>query len=209
MIKARILLADDHQFITEGLKSILEPQHEVVGTLTDGWALVKEAAKLQPDVIVVDISMPNLNGFDAVGQIIKAGNKAKIIFLTMHSDVTYASRALEIGALGYVIKHSAPGELLEAIDNVLLGNQFISPVVAEKLADTSFSRKDPIRKLSPRQREVLQLLAEGNTAKQVAGILFVSPRTIEFHKYKIMEELGMKTSAELVQHAIKIGLVAI
>ena len=209
MSKLRILLADDHQFITEGLKNLLEPTHEVVGVVGNGKDLVKKATELEPDILVVDISMPLLNGIDAVRQLKKEGSKAKVIFLTMHPDVTYASRALEAGGLGFVLKHSAPSELLEAIKKANLGKKFISPQIAEKLENADHTRKDPIRKLTPRQREVLQLLAEGKSAKQIAEILFVSPRTVEFHKYKIMEELGVKTSAELTQYAIRLGIVSI
>jgi len=207
--KLRILLADDHQFITEGLKNLLEPIHEVVEVVGDGKALVKKAAELEPDILVVDISMPLLNGIDAVRQLKKEGSKAKVIFLTMHPDVTYASRALEVGGLGFVLKHSAPTELIQAIEKVRFGKQFITPQIAEKLENTDHTRKDPIRKLTPRQREVLQLLAEGKSAREIAELLFVSPRTVEFHKYKIMEELSVKTSAELTQYAIRLGIVSI
>jgi DNA-binding NarL/FixJ family response regulator len=207
--KLRILLADDHQFITEGLKNLLEPIHEVVAIVGDGQALVKKAAELEPDILVVDISMPLLNGIDAVRQIKKDGSKAKVVFLTMHPDVTYATRALEAGGLGFVLKHSAPAELLEAINKANLGKKFISPQIAEKLENTDHTRKDPIRKLTPRQREVLQLLAEGKSAREIAELLFVSPRTVEFHKYRIMEELSVKTSAELIQYAIRLGIVTI
>lgn len=209
MVKTRILLADDHQFITEGLKGILEPQYEVIGTVIDGLALVKEATKQKPDVIVVDISMPKLNGIEAVRQIKKDGNKAKVIFLTMHPDVTYASRALEAGGLGFVLKHSAPSELLIAIEQAMRNKQYITPAIADELSNTTHTRQDPIRNLTTRQREVLQLLAEGNSAKQVGEILYISHRTVEFHKYNIMEELGIHNSAELVQYAIKIGIVSI
>jgi DNA-binding NarL/FixJ family response regulator len=209
MLKKRILLADDHKLITESLKNILEPQYEVVGIVEDGHQLVKEALRLRPDVIVVDISMPRLNGLEAVRQLNKKQLTAKIIFLTMHADVTYATRALELGAVGFIIKHSAPAELLEAVEKALLGKIHISPRIAEELDKTAPSRKDPIRKLSPRQREVLQLLCEGNSAKQVADILCISARTVEFHKYRIMEELGVHNSAELVQYAIKLGVITI
>lgn len=209
MHKKKILLADDHKLITESLKNILEPQYEVVGIVEDGHQLVKEALRLQPDIIVVDISMPRLNGIEAVRQLNKKKHTAKIIFLTMHADVTYATRALELGAAGFIIKHSAPAELLEAIEKALLGRRHISPRIAEELNKTAATRKDPIRRLSPRQREVLQLLCEGNSAKQVADMLDISARTVEFHKYRIMEELGVQSSAELVQHAIKLGIVTL
>ena len=209
MTKKRILLADDHKFITESLRNTLEPQYEVVGIVEDGHQLVKEALRLRPDVMVVDISMPRLNGIEAVRQLNKKDLSAKVIFLTMHADVTYATRALETGAAGFILKHSAPTELLEAIEKALLGKIHISPRIAKELDKTAPNRKDPIRKLSSRQREVLQLLGEGNSAKQVAGTLCISARTVEFHKYRIMEELGVKNSAELVQYAIKLGVVTL
>jgi DNA-binding NarL/FixJ family response regulator len=209
MHKKKILLADDHKLITESLKNILEPQYDVVGIVEDGHQLVKEALRLQPDVIVVDISMPRLNGIEAVRQLNKKKHTAKIIFLTMHADITYATRALELGAMGFIIKHSAPAELLEAIEKALLGRRHISPRIAAELDKTAPSKKDPSRKLSPRQREVLRLLCEGNSAKQVADMLDISARTVEFHKYRIMEELGVQSSAELVQHAIKLGIVTL
>ena len=209
MKKRRILLADDHKFITDSLQSILEPTYEIVGVVEDGQMLIKEAVRLRPDVIIVDISMPKLNGLDAIGQIKKKGIDVKVIVLTMHPDVIYASNALKAGALGYVLKHSAHSELLEAVKKVLLGEIFVTEKIADELENLPHSRRDPARKLSPRQREVLQLLAEGKSAKEVAEALCISPRTVEFHKYRIMEELGMSTSAELVQYAIKQGLINI
>jgi len=209
MKKKRILLADDHKIITESLKNILEPTHEVVGIVEDGRMLVREAARLSPDVIIADISMPKLNGLEAVRQIKKAGIESRVIFLTMHPDVTYAASALEAGALGYVLKHSAHSELLRAVEKVLLGRRFITEKIAEQLENVPDTRRDPIRKLTGRQREVLQLLAEGKSAREVADILCISPRTVEFHKYKIMEELGLSSSAELVQYSIKQGIISI
>ncbi len=209
MNKKRILLADDHKIITDSLKNILEPTYEVVGIVEDGHMLVREAARLLPDVMIVDISMPKLNGLEAVRQIKKEGIESKVIFLTMHPDVTYTSNALEAGALGYVLKHSAHSELLQAVERVLLGKKFITAKIAQELENVSHTRQDPIRKLTARQREVLQLLAEGKSAKEVANILCISPRTVEFHKYRIMEELGMSSSAELVQYSIKQGIITI
>jgi len=209
MKKKRILLADDHKIITDSLKNILEPTYEVVGIVEDGHMLVREAARLLPDVIIVDISMPKLNGLEAVRQIKKEGIGSRVIFLTMHPDITYATSALDAGALGYVLKHSAHSELLQAVEKVLLGKRFITERIAEELENVPHTRRDPIRKLTARQREVLQLLAEGKTAKEVADILFISPRTVEFHKYRIMEELGMSSSAELVQYSIKQGIITI
>lgn len=209
MNKRRILLADDHKFITESLKSILEPTYEIVGIVEDGQMLIKEAVRLLPDVLIVDISMPKLNGLEAVRQLKKEGIGSKVIFLTMHPDVMYASSALAAGALGYVLKHSAHSELEQAVENVLLGKIFITEKIAKELENVPLSRRDPIRELSPRQREVLQLLAEGKSAKEVASILCISPRTVEFHKYRVMEELGMSTSAELVQYSIKHGIISV
>jgi len=209
MNKKRILLADDHKIITDSLKNILEPTYEVVGMVEDGHELLREAARLLPDVLIVDISMPKLNGLEAVRQIKKEGIGSKVIFLTMHPDITYATNALEAGALGYVLKHSAHSELLQAVEQVLLGKTFITEKIAKELENVPHTRRDPIRKLSSRQREVLQLLAEGKSAKEVAEILCISPRTVEFHKYKIMEELGMSSSAELVQYSIKHGIINI
>ena len=209
MEKKRILLADDHKIITESLKNILEPTYEVVGIVEDGHMLVREAARLLPDVIIVDISMPKLNGLEAVRQIKKEGIGSRVIFLTMHPDITYATNALDTGALGYVLKHSAHSELLRAVEKVLLGMRFITERIAEELENVPLTRQDPIRKLTARQREVLQLLAEGKSAKEVADILCISSRTVEFHKYRIMEELGMRSSAELVQYSIKQGIITI
>ena len=209
MKKKRILLADDHKIITESLKNILEPAYEVVGMVEDGYMLVEETARLLPDVIIADISMPKLNGLEAVRQIKKKGIGSKIIMLTMHPDVTYASRAFDAGALGYVLKHSAHTELLQAVEQALLGKKFITERIAKELENITHSRQDPIRKLSQRQREVMQLLAEGKSAKDVASTLCISPRTVEFHKYRIMEELGLSSSAELVQYSIKHGIINI
>jgi DNA-binding NarL/FixJ family response regulator len=209
MKKKRILLADDHKMITESLKDLLEPTYEVVGIVEDGHKLASEAARLLPDVIIVDISMPKLNGLEAVRKIKKEGIGSKVIFLTMHPDIAYAASALDAGASGYVLKHSAQSELLRAVEKVLRGKRFVTEKIAEKLDNVPDTRRDPIRKLTARQREVLQLLAEGRSAKEVADILCISPRTVEFHKYRIMEELGLSSSAELVQYSIKQGIITI
>ncbi|MFT5728997.1 MAG: DNA-binding NarL/FixJ family response regulator [Desulforhopalus sp.] len=209
MKNKRILLADDHKIFTESLKYILEPAYEVVGMVEDGYMLVEQTKILLPDVIIVDISMPKLNGLEAVRQINNMGISSKIIMLTMHSDVTYASKAFDAGALGYVLKHSAHTELLQAVEQVLLGKMFITEKIAKELENVTHSRQDPIRQLTQRQREVLQFLAEGKSAKEVASVLCISPRTVEFHKYRIMEELGLSSSAALVQYSIKHGIITI
>ena len=211
--KVRVLLADDHKIVVEGLRSLLEPEFDLVGTVADGRALMVTAQKLLPDVIVADISMPLLNGIEAVRQIKEKDERIKVVFLTMHPDVTYATRAFEAGASGYVLKHSAPSELVTAIREAIRGRTYVTPMIAGELMQSykegSYRQQDSIRKLTPRQREVLQLLAEGHSAKEIADILCISPRTVEFHKYRMMEDLNIKTSAELVHYAIKHGIVTV
>lgn len=213
MNRTRVLLADDHKIITEGLRSLLEPEFDLVGVVEDGRALVTAATKLNPDVVVVDISMPLLNGIDAVRQLKKAGLRAKVIFLTMHPDVTYATRAFEAGASGFVLKHSASAELLTAIREALKGRTYITPIIAKDLMQSyragSQRGQKAAPKLTPRQREVLQLVAEGHSAKEIASLLDISPRTVEFHKYRIMEELNLRSIAEMIQYAIKEGIASV
>ena len=212
MSRTRVILADDHKIVLEGLKNLLEPNFDLVGTVEDGRALLKAVKNLHPDVIVADISMPLLNGIEAVRQIKKADPNVKVVFLTMHPDVSYAAEAFEAGASGYVLKHSAPSELVAAINDALKGRTYVTQMIAGELLESyrngSPKRNDALTKLSNRQREVLQLLAEGKVAKEVAGILNISTRTVEFHKYKMMEALGIKSSAELVQFAVKHGIVS-
>jgi DNA-binding NarL/FixJ family response regulator len=211
MTKPRVLLADDHKIVVEGLRSLLQSAFDLVGSAENGLELVHAAERLRPDVIVTDISMPLLNGIDAIRKLRQSGVDAKVVFLTMHPDVVFATRALEAGASGYVLKHSAPDELIAAIDEALRGGTFISNALRnpalEELLDPTKRHAKPTIELTHRQREVLQLIAEGKSAKEIAAVLDISPRTVETHKYKIMDELGAKTTAELVQHAIKHGLI--
>ncbi|MCZ6907810.1 MAG: response regulator transcription factor [Deltaproteobacteria bacterium] len=213
MRRPRVLLADDHKIVAEGLRSLLEPEFELIGIVEDGRALVAAAQKLNPDVIVTDISMPLLNGIEAARQLKKGTSQAKIVFLTMHPDVMYATRALEAGASGYVLKHAAPSELITAIREALKGRIYLTPLIAKDVLE-SFSggsrkgRKSDLE-LTPRQREVLQLVSEGRSAKEIASILDISTRTVEFHKYRLMESLGLCTNAELFQYAIKHGIVSV
>ncbi len=213
MRRPRILMADDHKMVLEGLRNILKSEFDVVGTFEDGRALLDASKKMHHDVIIADISMPKLNGIEAVRQIKKNDPHTKVVFLTMHPDVNYASEAFEAGASGYVLKHSAPTELVTAIHEALKGRTYVTPMIHGELMKTyrngSIKRNDALSKLSTRQREVLQLLAEGKLAKEVGGILNISTRTVEFHKYKMMDELGIKTSAKLVQFAIKHGIVSL
>jgi DNA-binding NarL/FixJ family response regulator len=212
MKKARILLADDHRILAEGLRSLLEPEFELVEIVEDGRTLVTRAKELFPDVIVADITMPLLNGIEAVRQLKKAGVPAKVVFLTMHQDVTYAARAFELGASGFVLKHSAPSELVTAIREALAGRTYVTPLIAGELMqayrDGAVKEQDPTTELTPRQREVLQLFAEGRSAKEVAAILQISPRTAEFHKASIMKLLGIRTTAELAQYAVRHGIIS-
>jgi DNA-binding NarL/FixJ family response regulator len=212
MKRARVLVADDHRILAEGLRSLLEPEFELVDIVEDGRALVTRAQELFPDVIVADISMPLLNGIEAVVQLKKAGVPAKVIFLTMHQDATYAAKAFEVGASGFVLKHSAPSELVTAIREALAGRTYVAPMIAGELMqayrDGASRQQDPAAALTPRQREALQLFAEGRSAKEVATILQISPRTAEFHKASIMKVLGIHTTAELAQYAVRHGIIS-
>ena len=210
MSQPRVLLADDHRVLAEGLRGLLAPFFDMVGIVSDGRELLSAAKALDPDVIVLDISMPSLNGIEAARQMRGAGCRAKLIFLTMHREATYAARCLEAGASGFVLKHSAASELVTAIEEALKGGTYITPLVAGELVG-SFRRGGPagddgLGELTPRQREVLQLVAEGRSCKQIAAVLGISRRTAEFHKARLMETLGLQSTAELVQYAIRTGL---
>jgi DNA-binding NarL/FixJ family response regulator len=213
MKKPRVLLADDHKIVIEGLKNLLGDEFEIVGSVEDGRALVEQASTLYPDVIVADISMPQLNGIEAARQIKKIDKNIKIVFLTMHQDATYAANAFEAGASGFVLKHSASSELIRAIREAIKGRTYVTPLIAGDLIYTyqegGSPEKNLFKKISPRQREVLQLLAEGKSAKEIASILNISTRTVEFHKYRMMEQLNIKTNAELLRYAIKHGIISI
>jgi len=195
------------------LKRLLADDFELVGMVEDGRALVAAAKKLQPDVIVADIAMPRLNGIDAMAQLKKDNADVKVVFLTMHQDPAYARRALAAGAAGFVVKHSAPAELVMAIHAALKGQTFITPSLASdvlrQVEHDARETSDSAPLLTPRQREILQLLAEGRSAKEIAATLAISPRTVEFHKYQMMEAHGLHSNAELVHFAIKHGIVTI
>jgi len=207
----KLLLADDHDIVIAGLRMVLDqPRFEIVGTVKDGRALVQTARDLKPDVVVTDVTMPLLNGIDAARQIRMLDSNVKIVFLTMHPDIGYATEALSLGNCGYVLKSSVADELPAAIDDVLAGGTYVARAIAEPVqrALESKPREKPgAERLTSRQREVLQLLAEGRPVKEIAFTLKVSPRTIEFHKYRIMEELGVRTTAELVRSAMALGIL--
>jgi DNA-binding NarL/FixJ family response regulator len=211
MNRSRVLLADDHRMVAEGLRSLLAEEFELVGVVEDGRAMVAAARDLRPDVIVADITMPHLNGIDAVARLKKDNPHIKVVMLTMHPDASYARRALEAGALGFVVKHAAPAELVMAIRAALKGKIFMTPLLAGEVLweNRHARRRTKLGSLTPRQREILQLLAEGRSAKEIAETLAISARTVEFHKYQMMEAQGLHSSAELVHFAIKHGIVAI
>ncbi len=208
--RPRVLLADDHLLVAEACKRLIEAEFEVVGIAKDGRELLRAAAQLHPDVIVSDISMPLLNGLDAGERIQQVSPQTRIIYLTMNTDPDLAARALRAGATGYVLKISAASELVVALRQALLGKRYVSPQLTRYSISSFLSRHRQApeeRTLTPRQREVVQLLAEGLSMKEVAAVLNVATRTVAFHKYRIMDLLGLKTNAELVQYAIRNGIV--
>ena len=212
MNRSRVLIADDHTIVVEGLRRILDrPEFEVVGVVHDGRGLLQAAVELRLDVIVSDVAMPLLNGIDAAREIHKQNPKLKIIFLTMHSEVAYAMAAIAAGASGYVLKSDVSEELVTAIRNVLNGRTYISKSIAQSVGQARLIRPTNDRRavdlLTHRQREVLQLLAEGKQVKEIAAVLKLSPKTVEFHKYRIMNLLGLRTVADLTRYAVKRGMV--
>jgi DNA-binding NarL/FixJ family response regulator len=212
MNRPRVLLADDHPLLLAALCTLLEAECEVVGAVSDGRALVEAASRLKPEVIVLDIGLPLLNGIDAARQIKKDQPDVKILFLTMHANPAYLKEALATGATGYLLKTSAREELLGALRDVIRNRIHVSPGFGEDIVEQfelhprSFVGSQSV--LTIRQREILQLVAEGRTAKEMAGILNVSVQTVAFHKRQIMEKLGLRTTAELTKYAIQEGLVA-
>jgi DNA-binding NarL/FixJ family response regulator len=213
MKRPSVVLADDHRMVAEGLRSLLNSEFELLEVVGDGVALVAAAKRLRPDVIVADITMPQLNGLDALAQLKQHNPSVRVVFLTMHQEVAYARRALDAGAAGYVLKHSAPDELVIAIRTALAGRTYITPALAVEVLQAiqrgPEAKENAFARLTPRQREILQLLAEGRSAKEIAATLDISARTVEFHKYQMMETLQLHHSAELIHFAIKHGLVAI
>ncbi|SRR6266851_498082 len=208
-----LVLADDHAVVAEGLGALLREKFTVLRTVHDGRALVAAAAELNPDVVVTDISMPLLNGLDAIRQIKTARPATNIIVLTMHIEPDLAVQAFRAGALGYLLKASAGEELVEAVRQVAQGRAYLTSLIAKDLISVLLEAKKESptagERLTSRQREVLQLIAEGRTMKEVASLLHISPRTAESHKYEIMDVLGAQNTAELVQHAIRMKLVSV
>lgn len=215
MTRPRILMADDHSLVLAGLRRLIEVEGDVVGTVGDGRALVEEAQKLRPDIIFLDISMPLLNGLDAARQLKSLVPDSKLIFLTMHATPTYVSEAFKAGASGYLIKQSAEAELQQAIQAVRRGQHYMTPSVTKETSGTKLHTfqgpvcKRSVTELTPRQREVLQLIAEGKGTRAIASILHISIKTVEFHRTRLMEELNLHSTAELTRYAVSEGLVSL
>jgi len=209
MRRVRVLLADDHTIVVEGLQSLLKDHFELIGTVADGRQLVEEARRLRPDVIVTDLSMPVLSGLDALRRLKAEGIEAKVVFLTMHADARVATEALRIGASGFLLKQAAGDELITAIEDVLQGRTYLTPLLTKDVLASLTAPNDARQPtLTPRQIEVLRLLADGKRMKEIAAILGLSTRTVETHKYEMMQTLGLASTAELVKYAIKHDLTA-
>lgn len=212
LTRPRVLVADDHQMLVDALKRILEPRCEVVGMASNGRELLKAAPMLQPDIIVLDIAMPELNGLDAARHLKSSMPKLKIIFMTMNEDPDLVGEAFRAGASGFLLKQGAALELTDAIEKVLKGGSYVTPSAAEGQARISLrdpKAREHTPEPTPRQREVIQLLAEGRSMKEVASILQITKRTVAAHKYALMELLQLKTNADLVQYAIKHKIISI
>jgi DNA-binding NarL/FixJ family response regulator len=209
MTKPRVLLVDDHQIVAEGMRSLLEPEFEQVGIVTDGREALAAVEALRPDVVVLDIAMPTLNGIEVARQLRAAGSPVKVVFLTMQRDAAYAAQAMEVGAAGFVLKHDAASELVTAIRQALLGRIYVTPSIATdilKAFTEEHGQTTTFEKLTSRQQEVLRLVAQGQSAKEIARHLHISVRTAEFHKARLMEVLGAESTAQLIQYANRHGL---
>ena len=206
--RTKVLLADDHAIVAEGLATLLKDHFDLLETVGDGSALIDTARKLRPDVIVTDIAMPVLSGLEALRRLKATRNEAKVIFLTMHADAQLATEAFRAGASGYVLKQSAGEELIAAIQEVLKGRTYLTPLITQNVIANLTESTPPTVKLTPRQREVLRLIADGRRMKEIGAILELSTRTVESHKYEMMRVLGVESTAELVRYAIQIGLAA-
>ena len=209
MPRPRVLLADDHALLLAAFEKLLADHCEVVGVVSDGRALVDAAERLRPDVIVLDIAMPLLNGLDAGRQIKQKFREVRLVFLTMNEDPALAAEAFRAGASAYLLKRSAASELRTALDEVMRGRSYVTPLVTGGMVEALLDHgkgPQPVE-LTPRQREVLQLLAEGRSMKEVATVLNLAPRTIAFHKYEMMKQLGITSTAELIQYAVRQHIV--
>ena len=214
MQRLRLVMADDHVLVVEGVRRILDREYDIVAVVSDGRAAVEATARLTPDVVLLDIAMPLLNGIEAARQIRALDSPSKIVFVTMQTDRDYVRAAFGAGASGYVLKQAAPSELTDAIRTVIGGALYLSPAIAPPGTKDFFTAPSPetsdrfVVPLTPRQREVLQLIAEGKSAKEIAHVLAISPKTVEFHKAGIMDVLGIRTTAELTRYAMDRGIVS-
>ena len=212
MTRPRVLLADDHTLVLDGYRKLLEGACTIVGAAEDGRTLLKLAHQLQPDIVTLDISMPHLNGIDAARKLHKELPNINLIFVTMHADQAYVTEAFKAGAKGYLLKRSAGSELVQAIHAVMSGHNYVTPLIAKGLVQSAVSGRKPATTLNdaltPRQREVLQLVAEGNTVKEIAAALDISPKTVEFHKTQLMDQLDLHTTAELTRYALAHRLIS-
>lgn len=206
MSRARVILADDHQLFAEGLKALLSDDYEVVSIVGDGHELLRAVEALQPDLVVTDVSMPGLNGIECLRKLRETSPDLRVVLLTMHEEAPLAAMALRAGAAGFLLKHADTDEVLEAVSKALAGETFVSPVLADEVDRLMDAPLMPKRELTPRQTEIVGLLAQGLLAKEIAHRLGLSRRTVEFHKYQAMERLGAESSAELVAYALKNGL---
>ena len=212
MSKPRVVLAEDHYIVAQGLRAVLESEVDLVRVVADGRDLLKAVDELEPDIVITDLTMPNLNGAEAAKQIVKDHPRVKIIVLTMHSEVKFAEAAFRAGVHGYVVKQGGAGELIRAIREVQRGNVYLTPLVTKDVLNFFVERAPTSNRaedLTTRQREVLQLIAEGATIKGIADGLNISPKTAEKHRYAIMEELDLRTTAELTRYAIQQGIVSL
>jgi len=213
MNKPRVLLADDHTILLEGLRGLLEEEFELVGAAENGREVLTAAEQLDPDVILLDISMPELNGIEAARRLREKESRAKIVFLTMHSDSRFVKEAFRVGASGYLLKRAASDELVNALHEVLEGRFYVTPLITKdvvhSLLEPAGLTTQQSGQLTARQREVLQLVAEGKSLKEIATALDLSTKTVEYHKRSIMDELGLRTTAELTRYAIRHGIVAL
>lgn len=211
--RPRVLLAEDHTLVREGLRQLLAENLDVLDAVEDGRALLQAAERLQPDAILLDISMPQLNGLDAARQLARVSPRSKLVFVTMHADPAYVHEAFRAGASGYVVKSSASGDLVAAVRAVLAGSRYLSPALLDEHRELLAETLPPSAPgklsdtLTGRQREVLQLVAEGRTAKEIAAVLTISRKTVEFHKSSVMRLLGLRTTAELTRYALDHGII--
>lgn len=211
-MKARILLADDHSLVLDGIRRLLENQHHVIGSASDGRSLVREALRLHPEMVILDVTMPIMNGIDAAREIRKTLPKTKLVFISMHANSIYVRKAIEAGGVAYVLKSGASEELLNAIQIARSGGRYLSPALDQSIVSevTEYPGKpsQTVLELTDRQRQILQLIVEGKQNKEIADALYISVRTVEFHRARLMSRLGARSVADLTRFAVQEGIIA-